>query len=195
MELLIVFKNVVIEIKKIALACLSILVLASFAPLALATKPSVVDFEWWQFYDGWGPANHYGQNVLVHYTTENKWSLKITEIDGDYRIRQTLTQNGEAEVYDATTGVSFTDDFGIIGLKGDLIESGLNFRVVEVTHGIASYLAEWYDVYSLSYIEKEEYHWIIPGVYHYHASILDGLSSFIFEYWTKPSGWVTLSEG
>ena len=38
--------------------------------------------EWWQFYDGWGPGEYYGQKVLVHYTAVNKWTLEKTEING-----------------------------------------------------------------------------------------------------------------
>lgn len=149
-------------------------------PLASA-KPNEANFDYWQAYDGWGPALVYGQAVNIHYVAVNTWVLNMKDNgDGTWTIRQELNQKGFAYIYDIT---------------GTTLLDTKNFRVVEVAHGIVDYLATWYHVYSLAYVEKHNYEWIIPGVYHYHVAILDGWSSYIFEYWTKPSGWVTLAEG
>ena len=150
---------------------------ALFVPLVYA-KPSQAEFDYWQDYYGWGPALVYDQPVRIHYLAMNTWVLNMKDNgDGTWTIKQTLTQKGFAYIYDIT---------------GNTLLDTKNFRVVEVTHGTVDYMADWYYVYTLSYIEKEEYHWIISGVYHYHVSILDDWSSYIFEYWTKPSGWVAL---
>ncbi len=163
--------------KTFTMALLVAITLTMTVSVALASKPSVdPNFEWWQFYDGWGPAEYYGQKVLVHYTAVNKWTLEKTSIDGGFMIIQALTQNGVAEVYDATTGEPFTDSWGAPGLKGDLIESGLKFRVVENTKGISSLDQTWYHVYDID-IELQEwnYHWIITnGVYHYFGQYQNG---------------------
>ena len=150
---------------------------ALFVPLVSA-KPSKAEFDYWQTYSGWGPALAYGQEVTINYVAMNTWVLNMKDNgDGTWTIRQELTQKGFAYVYDTSGTLNDTK----------------NFRVVEVAHGTVDYSATWYHLYDIAYVEKHEYHWIIPGVYHYHVAIKDGWSYYIFEYWTKPSGWVTLA--
>jgi|GEM_PF-6649536 len=148
-----------------------------FGTAVVGAVPNEAEFDYWQDYD-WGPAVYYGQDVRINYVATNTWVLKMKDNgDGTWTIRQTLTQNGVAYVYDIT---------------GSTLLDTKNFRVVEVAHGTVNYVADWYHVYSLSYIDKHEYHWLIPGVYHYHVAILDGWESYIFECWVKGEGWTTL---
>lgn len=149
----------------ILLAVMSTLTMA--VPIAFAAKPSTSSFEWWQFYDGWGPSEYYGQKVLVHYTSINRWVLNKQATNGGWNIEQTLTQNGVAEVYDATTGSPFTDSYNVDGLKGSLIESDLKFRVAETTKGYVDVEKSWYHRNDVDILKVWNYHWIIPSVYHY----------------------------
>ncbi len=159
----------------------SLIVIASFllGTTLVTAKPSKAEFDYWQDYYGWGPALYYGQSVRVHYLATNTWVLNMKDNgDGTWTINQELTQKGFAYVYDIT---------------GTTLLDTKNFRVVEVTHGTVTYMAEWYHVYSLSYIKKHEYRWIITSVYHWHDSIMNGWESYIFEYWVKGEGWTVVS--
>ena len=149
-------------------------ILLAIVVTVMAGKPSTAEFTWWQFYDGWGPAEYYEQPVLVEYTATNRWVLNKQATDGGWNIKQALTQNGTANVYDAASGDSFTDSLGTTGFKGELIESGLNFRVVENTIGFVTTDKNWYHVSQVDALEDWNYHWIIPGVYHYFGSYHNG---------------------
>lgn len=123
----------------------------------------------------WGPAKTFGQPVLVHYTAVNKWVLNKQPSGEGWNIEQALTQRGTADVYDATTGVPYTDSWGTNGLKGDLLKGGLKFHVVENTKGYATTDKSWYHVSQVTELHEWNYHWIINGVYHYHAAYHHGV--------------------
>jgi hypothetical protein len=181
MEPLIYLRRSEGKTKKIAIGLFAVLAVALFAPLVSA-KPSQEDFNYWQDYYGWGPALFYGQNVKIHYLAVNTGVLNMKDNgDGTWTIDQELTQKGFAHIYDIT---------------GTTLLDTKNFRVIEITQGIVDFSASWYSVYLLNYIEKEEYHWIIPGVYHYHASIVDNdWDSALFEYWIRTYGWLPYQAG
>ena len=161
--------------KKILMPTLAVFFVALMICPAMATPPNQSEFDYWQDYSGWGPALYYGQYVNIHHVSVNTWVLNIWDNgDGTWTIRQELTQNGKAYVYD---------------VDGNLIDTK-NFRVVEVTQGIVSYEASWYHVYSLQDVEKWEYHWIITSVYHYWGRAHD--NAYQFDYWVKGVGWIHL---
>jgi hypothetical protein len=157
---------------------LALLTIIMVVPVALAEKPSVQDdFVWWQSYDGWGPGEYYGQKVLVHYTAVNKWVLQKKAINGDFQVVQTLWQNGNVTIYEYSgSNVAGTTQpsSGI----GAVIDTKL-FRVVEVTRGISSADLTWYHISSIDVeVQLWNYHWIIPGVYHYYAYNHNGVSGY-----------------
>lgn len=137
--------------------------------------PFYSQFDYWQpgGYDGWGPALYYGQRVQVHYVAVNEWTMTRKQLDTDlWWVRQSLTQRGTAYVWnwDKTT----------------LLDTQ-PFNVDEVTIGEVTYLANWYHVYSFSYVDKWHYHWRIGGIYHYWGFAKDGV--FLeFGYWVQGVG-------
>ena len=162
--------------KKLVLLGVIIIFLITFVGTgtAMAGKPSTSEFTWWQAYCGWGPGEYYGENVLVHYESINRWVLNKQATDGGWNIEQALTQSGTADVYElgdvSCSQWSASEPTGY----GDLIASGLKFHVVENTKGHVTTDKSWYHVSQVDTLQEWNYHWIINGVYHYFASYHNG---------------------
>lgn len=137
--------------------------------------PFYSDFDYWQpgGYNGWGPALYYDQPVQVHYVATNEWTMTRKELDTElWWVRQSLTQRGTAYVWNWD--------------KDTLLDTK-PFNVNEVTTGEVGYLANWYHVYSFSYVDKWHYRWHIDGIYHYWGRAKDGV--FLeFAYWVQGVG-------
>lgn len=139
--------------------------------------PQYAEFDYWQEYSGWGPALYYEETVQVHYVALNKWTMTRKELDsGNWWVRQSLTQNGTAYVWNEDKTV--------------LLDTQ-RFTVNELTIGEVTYLASWYHVYSFSYVDNYDYRWNISGIYHYWVKAKAG--AFLeFAYWVKGAGTTVL---
>lgn len=89
--------------RKSLVILIAVLLSLSVTSPALAAKPTIsqgqfkADIDYWQFYQDWGPACYYGQNVGVHYSGTKHWNWVVSE-NGD--VHQNMVQNGKAEVYE-----------------------------------------------------------------------------------------------
>ena len=113
-----------------------------------------------QDYAGWGPACYYGQDVRIVYDATNTWTYVAK--DGD--VRETLVQNGTAQVYD---------------VGGNLLDER-TFHVTERFFDAGTDVAirrdygtnVWYEASHLWWsadLEQYHYAWNIPGVYRFRA--------------------------
>ena len=163
-----------------------VLLLAALAisiPAVDATPPNKSKFSWTQDYDGWGPALYYGEPVRVQYEAVNTWHVEIRDnSDGTWYVNQELTQDGTAYIY-------ALDDGELLDVK--------RFRVTEITHGTVSELKSWYYILDFDYVDQWNYHWIIPGVYHFVAygrdfPIEEIWDNIVYECWVRGVGWTQI---
>ena len=128
----------------------------------------------WEFQYENGVNLYYGQPVLLHYSGTETWVLNKNKISpGWYKIIQNLKQICNAEVYDATSGTPFTDSNGHTGLKGDLIENNLNFKVTQLIRGYSNENLNHYKISNLDDSIFMNYHKIITGRYHLWGMIIN----------------------
>ncbi|MBD3156015.1 MAG: hypothetical protein GF368_05180 [Candidatus Aenigmarchaeota archaeon] len=142
------------------------LILSMLAIPVFAGKSSVAEFDYWQEYSGWGPALYYGEDVNIHYEATNRWVLNKEEMgENDWYIEQSLTQRGTAWIYN---------------LDENLLDKR-NFRVVEITKGYVDKEQDWYHVRDVDTLEEWNYHWKIPGVYHFFGHYPNEDENLVYE--------------
>ena len=124
-------------------------------------------------YVGWGPALFYGEGVHVVYTCTNKWTITETE---DPWVRWHYTHVGTAEVYSLATGdLLDTRPFTASqAVKDEGIDGSERYGPTPSTTD-PSLMIIYYLITDFSYIEFENYEWIIEGVYHYQRKVKDGV--------------------
>lgn len=156
--------------KKALIALLVLTILVTSVSLVMA-KTEKYTYEGWthtQDYYGWGPADYYGENVRVEYTSTNSWI--VNQNKGD--LYQVLKQKGTAEIYSIATG-ELLDTREFIAHERD-VDKGTDAGTWDGT---------WYVAWGkdFSKLELLDYEWKIPGVYHFRALAKNGVYS-VYEY-------------
>jgi len=156
-----------------ALSMIFVLVSASAEKTAETGHYSWPGFYWVQTYYGWGPACYYGEDVTVIYRATNKWTYVLNN-KGD--VRETLVQNGTAEIYDLAGNLIDTRAFHVTERFFD------ENADVATRHDYGSSI--WYEASNNWWspdLEDYYYIWKIPGVYDYRCRNRSGDWSYAWK--------------
>ena len=168
--------------KKLSIGILCILIAFALIVSVATAKTTRYTYENWvhiQIYDGWGPAEYYGEAVKIVYTANNSWTLNqepgTPPTEGE-TLRQVLQQRGKAEIYSVATN--------------ELIETReFICHEIDVDEGVDAGIWDgtWYVAWGTDFskLEKLDYEWKIPGVYIYRAVAINGVY-VEFSIWVHP---------
>ena len=116
---------------------------------------------------GHGPACYYGEAIRVVYSATNSWTWVVR--NGD--VRETLVQNGTAQIYDSTGDLL---DTRAVHVTERFFDAGTDVAVRR-EYGTSV----WYQVshdWKSEDLERYQYIWKIPGVYD-------------FRHWNRSGDW------
>lgn len=136
------------------------------------------EFLYTQDYIEWGPANYYKQDVHVVYKATNTW----TWVEKEDFVKETLVQNGVAEIYDITGTILLdTRPFSVIEKFED--------QGKDVAKKFGNWWSvSWTDPYSDN-LEFYHYVWKIQGVYRFEVWNKDGERIYHWRSPDKGPGW------
>jgi len=165
--------------KKLSIVLFGILLIGvvTSSVIAKTTRYTHANWTYTEVYIGWGPADYYGEDVRVEYTSDNSWTVNqepgTIDVEGA-TLRQNLQQKGTVEIYSVATG-ELLDTRRFICHERDLDE-GID---------AGSWDGTWYVAWGKDFSKLEELHyeWKIPGVYHFRAEAINGVY-LVYDYWT-----------